>query len=210
MKRVYEDLTNRRFGMLTVVSRAENRGHSIMWNCQCDCGSTSVASSSNLRNGTTRSCGCQRIKHGKKGTRLYNIWGGMKARCYRKSHIWYKRYGGRGITICDEWVHDFQAFYDWAMANGYRDGLTIDRIDNDRGYSPDNCRWATEKQQKNNRTSFNVVVEIHGKAQTLAQWAEETGILYTTLYRRYTAGLRGENLIAKTQKHKARHIIRDS
>ena len=202
----YEDMTGRRFGMLTVISRADNRGTSVMWNCLCDCGNTSIANGNNLRRGATRSCGCQLIKHGQKGTRLYNIWGGMKARCYRPNHRWYKRYGGRGITVCNEWLHDFQAFYDWAMANGYKDSLSLDRQDNDKGYSPDNCRWATEVEQKNNRSN-NQLVEIDGKIQTLSQWAAETGILYTTLYRRYKKGIRGKELIDKVQESMARHTM---
>lgn len=200
------DLTGRRFGMLTVISRANNKGEETMWNCQCDCGSISVVQGNNLRRGKTKSCGCQRIKHGKKGTRLYNIWGGMKKRCNCPTHMWYKRYGGRGITVCDEWNNDFQAFYDWAMSHGYSDDLTIDRIDNDKGYSPDNCRWASETEQKNNRSN-NQIVEIDGKSQTLAQWSEDTRILYGTLYRRYKKGLRGEELIAEVPKSSARHIM---
>ena len=192
----YEDLTGRRFGMLIVTSRAENRGTSTMWNCKCDCGNTSVVYGSNLRNGVTRSCGCQLVKHGKKGTRLYNIWGGMKARCYRESHMWYKRYGGRGIKVCDEWLHDFQAFYDWAMANGYRDDLTIDRIDVDGNYEPSNCKWANEVEQKNNRSN-NKRVEINGKIKTIAEWSTETGLKYQTVYRRYKRGERGLSLIRK-------------
>jgi hypothetical protein len=109
------------------------------------------------------------------------------------------RYGGRGVSICDEWRNDFQAFYDWAMANGYRDGLTIDRINNDEGYSPDNCRWATSVCQQNNKSS-NIIAEVNGKKQTIAQWAKETGILYQTLYRRYTRGDRGAELIREVER----------
>lgn len=194
----FRDLTGKRFGMLTVLSLAEKRRGATMWKCLCDCGKTSVVRSSNLFRGATRSCGCQLVKHGKIGTRLYEIWLGMKARCYRKSHMWYMHYGGRGISICDEWSNDFQAFYDWAMANGYRDGLTIDRINNDEGYSPDNCRWATSVCQANNRRC-NIIVEVNGKSQTIAQWARETGILYQTLYRRYTKGDRGAELIREVK-----------
>lgn len=189
-----EDLVGRRYGMLTVLSRLENRSNSVMWDCLCDCGKTSAVSGSNLKSGKTRSCGCQRVKHGKKGTRLYNIWGGMKARCYCPSHKWYKRYGGRGITVCDEWKDSFQAFYDWAISHGYSENLTIDRVDNDKGYYPDNCRWATKIAQTNNRYN-NVKIEIIGKNQTVAEWAKEMGLGYQTLYRRYCRGERGIELI---------------
>lgn len=190
------DLAGQRFGKWTVVSRAENKGTTTMWNCICDCGTTRTVSSGNLRRGVTHSCGCTHFKHGKKHTRLYNIWGGMKARCYRKSHVWYKRYGGRGITICDEWRDDFKAFYDWAMANGYKENLTIDRIDNNGNYCPVNCTWATEVEQKNNRSN-NQTTEINGKTQTIAEWATETGLNYQTVYRRYQRGVRGTDLIRK-------------
>lgn len=190
------DLEGQRFGNWTVLSRAENKGNASMWNCICDCGTVRAVSSANLRNGRTLSCGCNSLKHGKRSTRLYRIWGGMKARCYRKTHVWYKRYGGRGIVICDEWRDNFQAFYNWAMANGYRDDLSIDRIDVNGNYSPDNCKWSTEVEQKNNRSN-NQTVEINGRTQTLAEWATEAGLKYTTVYRRYKHGDRGSALIRK-------------
>lgn len=91
------------------------------------------------------------IHHGMKGTKLYNVWKSMKRRCYNSSYKYYKDYGARGITICDEWLHHFKQFYDWSMNNCYQEGLTIDRIDNDKGYSPDNCRWITNGEQQNNK-----------------------------------------------------------
>lgn len=188
------DLTGRNFGKLTVLERAENKWKLTAWLCKCECGNTCVVLSQNLRNGQTKSCGCGTIKHGKKGTRLYSIWQGMKARCNRRSHTWYKRYGGRGISICDEWVDDFQAFYNWAMANGYRDDLSIDRINNDGNYEPSNCKWSTEKEQKNNRSNVPLI-EINGKSKTMSQWAEETNLKYQTVYHRYKRGVTGSDLI---------------
>lgn len=136
------------------------------WLCLCDCGNQHICRGRVLRLGTTVSCGClnqelrakRSRKHGKRRSRLYGVWTSMKIRCYNPRNNRYKYYGGRGITVCDEWLHDFQAFYDWSMANGYdenapRGKCTIDRIDNDKGYSPDNCRWVDMKVQSSNKSS---------------------------------------------------------
>ncbi len=154
------DLTGRRFGRLTVVGRGglEMNG-AIRWVCKCDCGQGVSVRGEALRKGITQSCGClhsesvaaRSTTHGLRKTRLYRIWANMKDRCLNRNTRSYSYYGGRGITICEEWKNDFQAFYDWAMANGYRDDLSIDRIDNDKGYSPNNCRWATHSEQMYNR-----------------------------------------------------------
>lgn len=113
--------------------------------------------------------------HGKRHTRLYGIWTDMKTRCTNPNRAKYKRYGGRGIKICDEWRHSFQAFYDWAMANGYRDDLTIDRQDNDGDYCPGNCRWITMAAQASNK-STNHLITHDGETFTMAEWARQTGI----------------------------------
>lgn len=150
------DLTGQKFGRLTVLERMDNNARrEAMWRCRCDCGNITIARGTKLRSGRTRSCGC--VKHGGHSThggsasRLYHIWEGMKARCYYAKHPKYENYGGRGITVCDEWRSDFTVFRDWAMSHGYTDELTIDRIDNERGYSPDNCRWVTYSEQNKNR-----------------------------------------------------------
>ena len=168
-----------------------------MWVCKCDCGNTKIICGNNLRRGLTRTCGCS--SHGKKGTRLYNIWGGMKKRCYNPAHKFYTRYGGRGITVCDEWKDNFEAFEAWAVANGYADNLTIDRIDNDGNYCPENCRFATQTEQVRNR-SISRVATINGTTKSLIEWANDCGIPYQTVYHRYRDGLRGIDLIkgAKT------------
>jgi hypothetical protein len=156
-----DDITGQRFGRLTVTAFAERRGKYPYWRLTCDCGGEKVVAFHNLVSGGVRSCGCLRrevgqrtLTHGDgnmRRSRLYRIWAKMRARCHRPTDDHWKDYGGRGIAVCDEWRASYPAFRDWALANGYSDALTIDRRDNDRGYQPANCRWATAKQQANNR-----------------------------------------------------------
>jgi len=120
-------------------------------------------------------------------THLYKVWKDMKARCYRKRHIGYANYGGRGINICAEWLNDFVAFYNWALANDYEDGLSIDRHDNDGDYTPDNCRWAT-RQMQNNNTRRNHYIYYQGQKYTLAQLSEKHGLSPTVVYKRLKRG----------------------
>jgi len=122
-------------------------------------------------------------KHGGKGTRLYRIWLNMKNRCHNPKTPPFKNYGARGITVCDEWKDDFQAFHDWAMANGYADHLTIDRIDNDGNYCPENCRWTTPLVQGNN-SRHNHMITYEGETHPLREWAKILGFTYPTLSNR--------------------------
>lgn len=144
------------FGKLTVISQAPSHNGKSMWICSCECGNiTKPIYGFTLRGGRQKGCGClrgyNRTTHGLAHTRLHSIWTGMKSRCFRPTAGSYEMYGGRGITICDEWKNDFKAFYDWAMANGYDDKLTIDRIDPNGNYTPENCRWATWQVQQTNK-----------------------------------------------------------
>jgi hypothetical protein len=126
-------------------------------------------------------------------TRLYSIWGSMKSRCNNSKLSIYKIYGGRGITVCDEWAKDFMNFYNWSMANGYQDNLTIDRIDNDKGYSPDNCRWVTMREQQNNRKN-NRKIMYENKEYTVSKLSEKLNIPYATLLWRINNGWKLEEL----------------
>lgn len=138
-------------------------------------------------------------KHGLYQTPLYIVWLKMKDRCNNPHDVGYANYGGRGITISEEWNNDFVKFYEWAINNGYAKGLFLDRIDNEKGYSPDNCRFVTRKENNNNKRN-NILLTVNGKTQTIAQWAEETGIKYWTLYRRVKRGLSPEKCVCPVAK----------
>lgn len=182
-----KDLTGQKFGRLTVIEYVGNK----KWKCKCDCGNIVEVKSKSLCSGNTKSCGCYRkertkelhTKHKGSNTRLYNIYYRMKNRCYYKNDINYKNYGARGIVVCNEWLNDFMNFYNWAMDNGYKEGLTIDRINTDGNYSPDNCKWSTPKQQAQNRRS-NKNYTINGETRCLKDWCEILGLNYSTIYAR--------------------------
>jgi hypothetical protein len=148
------DITGQRFGKLVAVCRAGNtKSGAALWRLRCDCGGETFAHTGELRAGKRKACRCglSQPTHGLHKTRLYRVWDGMKARCDRPSHPRYERYGGRGIGICEEW-RKFETFAAWALSNGYRDDLQIDRTDNEQGYSPANCRFVTAKENMANRS----------------------------------------------------------
>lgn len=186
----FKDLTGQRFGKLVVIKRAEDyvspKGYvSTNWLCRCDCGKETVVRRCNLISGGSRSCGCERVihpnrlTHGGTGTRLHSIWSGMRTRCNNPNDANYLLYGARGITICDEW-NDFTVFRDWAYSHGYDDELTIDRIDCNGNYEPDNCRWVDIVTQANN-TRSNHMIEYEGESHTMAEWSRIMNIPYHRL-----------------------------
>ena len=183
-----KNLIGMRFGKLKVIELETSENGNIKWKCLCDCGNVKIVPSKYLLAGNVRSCGCLRNKfvvscekrEKLSHTRIYNIWTLMKGRCYNIKNRGYKDYGGRGITVCDEWKNDFQKFYDWAMENGYSDELSIDRIDNNGNYEPSNCRWTDVITQANNKRS-NTIIEYNGEKKTLAEWSREIGINYNVL-----------------------------
>lgn len=188
------DLTGQKFGRLTVIELDHRDSRKkAYWKCKCDCGNEKVVRCDSLQSGSTVSCGCYNIEqvknsnstHGRSKDRLYFIWHNMNQRCFNPNVANYRLYGAEGKTVCDEWIgeHGAENFIKWTLGNGYRDDLTIERKDNNKGYSPDNCRWATKKEQQNN-TRQNHLLTYNGKTQTIAQWADETGINCNTLYSR--------------------------
>lgn len=200
------DLTGIRYTRLVAVEVVGKRRNRPLWRLVCDCGGEAFGLAGELECGTPRSCGCLHVEtaraqgknngsHG--GTadkdRLYNVWAGMKQRCYDVNFEKYSDYGARGITICDEWRDDYAAFREWSLANGHDKSLTIDRIDNDKGYSPDNCRWADRFVQMNNRRN-TVWVEYQGERITLSNAARACGINRMTLWDRAKKGLVGDDL----------------
>lgn len=203
------DLTGQRFGRLVVLKEngRSERGH-VLWLCQCDCGNQCTALGYKLRIGEIQSCGCYRRestgnkfrKYQSVNHRLYRIWKLMHSRCYTKSNPKYKNYGARGIEIAPEWRVDFKAFELWALSHGYRDDLTIDRIDVNGPYSPDNCRWATNITQCNNKTD-NVYLKYNGQEKSIAEWARLIGIKATTLYARIHAGWSVEEALSTMPRY---------
>lgn len=199
------DLTGKRFGKLTVIKKHnQDKWGGWNWLCMCDCGNETVVSGGHLRGLKTKSCGCSRketknFTHKMTGSRLYKVWHAMKSRCYYEKSEMFKHYGGRGIMVCDEWKNSFISFYDWSIKNGYdenaeRGQCTIDRIDVNGNYEPNNCRWATIKQQANN-TRRNPLIKYNGKTQTVSQWANELGVEPDSIFNRLQKGFTEEEAL---------------
>lgn len=149
---VIKDISGSCFGKLKVISLHGVINRRTFWKCQCECGNIKNCNGTDLRSDKIKSCGCVRIsKHNSTGTRLYNIWKGMKSRCYIKTSKSFNNYGARGIKLCDEWINDFSKFKEWSLINNYNDQLSIERIDNNGNYDPNNCKWIPINEQNKNR-----------------------------------------------------------
>ena len=198
------DLAGQRFGKRIALRMVGVRGGHAQWLCRCDCGKESIIESSNLRRGMCVSCkSCAKTIHGHYGTRLYGIWKNMIKRCYVSSEVHYNRYGGRGIKICDEWGKNFLAFSLWSVVNGYSDSLTLDRINNDKDYCPENCRWTTKSQQQRNRCDTSYL-KINGIRKPLREWAEGAGVPYQTVVNRIKYGWPTSRLFDPPDRHRKR------
>ncbi|MBQ9268712.1 MAG: hypothetical protein IJ206_04235 [Oscillospiraceae bacterium] len=203
-----EDLTGQKFGMMTVLGRAVNDpAGKARCLCRCDCGKEKVMRIEHLRNNPMPNCGCysheqwvkKSTKHGTEGTPLYTIWNGMKNRCYNPKQEAYERYGAKGIMVCDRWRDDPRKFIE-DMGPTYQPGLQIDRIDYNGPYSPENCRWVTQKENARNKSNNHIVDTIYGKV-TLAEAAERSGLLESTICDRERKDVPAEFLTLKTKFH---------
>lgn len=217
MKIDVNDIVGKRFEKLTVIKLANKiqkynskgckDGLKYIYLCSCDCGNTCFVERNHLITLHTKSCGCYKIgmhtnrltKHNKRYTKIYNVWSGIKRRCYNPHQKSYKNYGGRGIIMCDEWLKNFQTFYNWAINNGYEEGLTIDRINNNGNYEPSNCRWVrSQDQTKNLRT--NHYITYNNETHCLSKWAEIYNIPKNVMYTRVSLGWDFEKIISTPPK----------
>lgn len=205
-KQQIKNLSGQRFGRLKAISYV-NDGKNTRWLCQCDCGNEVYVLSYQLTGGKTKSCGCMKRETPerfkcydsiqKQNPRLHTIWSGMKQRCFNPKSKDYKNYGARGITVCDEWKDSFQTFCSWSKGNGYSDSLTIDRIDPNGNYCPENCRWIPlSEQSKNTRLTFNNrFYTINGITKTYEEWAEESGISVNLFSLRVSRGMSEDKIL---------------
>ena len=186
----FNDITGQRFGRLTAIKRVKSKSSQARWFCKCDCGNAKETDGYLLRKGITKSCGCLRnidkIKHGLRNAPEYKIWAGIKDRCLNSKTPIFRYYGGRGITVCDAWKESFEAFYA-DMGPRPSDNHSIDRIDNDGPYSPENCRWSGASEQANNKRN-NVFINTNGFTLTISQWAKKLGCSRNTIARRLERG----------------------
>lgn len=210
MKKV--DISNQKFGRLLVIERTKNVSSKTAWKCLCDCGNIAYVTTSNLTCNRIKSCGCikremlknRNITHNQRHTQLYEVWKAMKQRCYNPKSQAYNNYGARGIKVCQEWLNNFQSFYDWSYGNGYnlnnqndeKNKLTIDRIDVNGNYEPNNCRWVNRKEQANNMRHTKHIT-INGETKCLAEWCRVLNVNRWTYHNRIKNGMSPEEALTK-------------
>lgn len=184
---------------LTIIEELKERDKygNRQWLCQCECGNKKIYTTSNLN--VVKGCGCAKGKHKCSQTKLYRTYQRMKNRCYRKNYPQYNNYGGRGIKVCDEWLNDFLTFKNWSLENGYKEGLSIDRINPNGNYEPNNCRWITMFEQASNKRN-NIFYTINGETKTQAQWCRTYNIPVTNVRRRLNSGWDIETALTKPIK----------
>jgi len=187
-----KDITGQKFGRLTAIKYiGSNKHKNRIWECKCDCGKFSNVTVAALISNNTSSCGCLHRELASKrfgthhggGTPLYRTWKNMKQRCYNSKNNYYKSYGGRGIKICDEWLHDFSKFQEWSFKNNYEEGLSIERNDTNGNYEPDNCSWIPLKDQGLNKTT-TIKIKIGNVEYSINELSQKHNIPYATLWRR--------------------------
>lgn len=190
------------FGRWTVIERIDKKKVT----CRCECGEIKSVYRSNITSGKSLSCGClakevnskRMSTHGESETKLYGVWRTMRSRCYLKSTKSYKDYGGRGIRVCADWKNSYESFRNWSTSHGYRDGLTIDRTENNKNYTPENCTWNDRQEQCNNKRN-NHWVTIAGETHTLAQWRRSNGLTRGALEGRLQRGWDEDKLLVPSQ-----------
>lgn len=200
----FKDLTGKTFNRLTVIKRAEVEKKEVYYLCKCTCGNEKIIRGKDLKYNKIKSCGClnkekiteRNTKHNLRHTRIYRIWLLMKNRCLNSKYHLFKNYGGRGITMYDEWKNDFKSFHDWALNNGYDEHLTIDRIDVNGNYEPFNCRWATKLQQQRNTTRLRKIT-YKNETHCISEWADILGLEYNTLYYRFRRNNYSEDVLKR-------------
>jgi hypothetical protein len=226
----YNDLTGQKFGRLEVLrldhkqqkinKNGVKTGNVYYWLCKCECGNLKVVRGVHLSKGLIQSCGClqketiaqiskeKRTTHNQSNNRIYGIYKHIQHRCYLTTDKDYVNYGKRGITMCDEWKNNFMSFYDWAMSNGYKENLTIDRIDVNGNYEPNNCRWVTREQQNKN-TRRTIKITFNGETHNLREWSNILNISYWTLKDRLNRGWSFERTLSTPVKHQVQALFKE-
>ena len=201
----FVDLSGQEFGRLTIIKRSGDKSGRTAWLCKCECGTEKEIRGSHITTGKIVSCGCfdadRKYKNGLsmgENGRIYKIHHGMIDRCYNEKNKRYKNYGGRGIVVCNEWLEETSGlinFHDWAIKNGYSEDLTIDRSNVNGNYEPSNCKWATDTEQRNNKTNSRFLT-INEETKTVAEWSRESGVSVPTIRSRLNLGWTGEKLLS--------------